>query len=151
MRTLVEEVVHRSCIALDDLDFEAFLELCSDDFRYTIQAYSPEIRRDMVWLDHDRTGMAALFANLPRHHSDRSSLTRHATVQTIKLDAAGAEAAIVSGLQVFRTALDGGETTLFAVGRMQDNVVIRGERALLTKRVLRLTTRALGVGSHIPL
>lgn len=150
MRALAEEVVHRSCIALDDMDFEGFLQLCADGFRYTVQSYSPEIRRDMVWLDHDKAGMASLFANLPRHHSDLSPLTRHATVQTIHFDATCGEGAVVSGLQVFRTALDGGETSLFAVGRLVDTVVVQGERVLLSKRLLRLTTRALGVGSHVP-
>ena len=150
MRALAEELVHRSCIALDDLDFDGFLQLCADDFRYTVQAYSPEIRREMVWLDHDKAGMAGLFANLDRHHSDHSPLTRHATVQTIQLDAARGEAAVVSGLQVFRTKLDGGETSLYAVGRLHDSVIVQGERALLSRRLLRLTTRALGVGSHVP-
>ena len=151
MRALVEEVVHRSCVALDDLDFAAYLALCADEFRYTVQVYAPEIRREMVWLDHDKGAMEALFTNLPRHHSDRSPLTRHATVQTIDLDTGRGVAAVVSGLQVYRTTLDGGETALFAVGRMLDEVVVRAERALLTRRAIRLTTRALGAGSHIPL
>ena len=31
--------------------------LCDADFRYTITAYSPEIRKEMIWLDHDKAGM----------------------------------------------------------------------------------------------
>ena len=148
VRQAVEELVYRSCLALDLKDFKAFLDLCDDDFRYTISAYSPEIRREMVWLDHDRKGMETLFNNLPRHNSDHSPLTRHATVYTVDMD--GSAASVVSALQVFRTQLDGGATELFAVGRFHDTVRIQGESAKLARRVVRLETRLLSYGYHIP-
>ena len=147
-RQEVEELIYRSCLALDQRDFKAFLALCDADFRYTITTHSPEIRRDMVWLDHDRSGMETLFTNLPRHNSDHSPLTRHATVYTVEIKGAAAE--VVSALQVFKTALDGGATELFAVGRFHDTVVYRNSSPLLSKRVVRLETRLLGFGYHIP-
>lgn len=150
MRAAVEELVYRSCLLLDAHDFEAYLRLCTDDFRYTVEAYAPEIRREMVWLDHDKAGMKALFENLPRHFSDPSPLTRHATVYTVTFDAGGGRAAVVSALQVFRTALDGGTTSLFAVAKVYDTVVTADGRIALAKRVIKLTTRDLGIGSHIP-
>ena len=155
MRTVVEELVYRSCLALDGGDFEAYLGLCAPGFRYTVCAYAPEIKREMVWLDHDRAGMATLFRNLPRHQSDPSPLTRHATVYTVTFhaaafDAAGTAATVVSALQVFRTALDGGTTALYAVGKLHDTVQVADGAALLAKRVVRLDTRELGIGSHIP-
>src|SRR5450756_272074 len=79
-RQLIEELVYRSCLALDEQDFKGFLELCDESFRYSVTAFSPEIRKDMTWLDHDKAGMDTLFANLPRHNSDHSPLTRHVTV-----------------------------------------------------------------------
>jgi methanesulfonate monooxygenase subunit beta len=148
-RQAIEELVYRSCLALDDRDFKGFLALCDDDFHYTIKAYSPEIRKDMVWLDHDRKGMDTLLTNLPRHNSDHSPLTRHATVYTV--DAAGDGAAtVVSALQVFRTQLDGGASELFAVGRLIDTVKLNGAAPKLAKRVVKLDTRLLGYGYHIP-
>jgi methanesulfonate monooxygenase small subunit len=150
MRTLAAELVYRSCLLLDDRDFDGFLALCAPGFRYTIQAYAPEIRRDMVWLDHDRAGIEALFRNLPRHHSDASPLTRHATVYTVDVDPGGTKASVVSALQVFRTALDGGATTLYAVGKLHDTVSFSNGKASLESRVVRLDTRQLGIGSHIP-
>ncbi len=42
------------------------------------------------------------------------------------VDAAGSQADVVSALQVFRTELDGGATTLFAVGRYVDTVKLNG-------------------------
>jgi methanesulfonate monooxygenase small subunit len=150
VRTVVEELVYRSCLLLDERDFEGFLGLCDADFRYTVQAYAPEIKRDMVWLDHDKAALQALFRNLPRHNSDASPLTRHATVYTVTFDEPRAVAVAVTALQVFRTALDGGATSLFAVGKLHDTVNLVSGKVLLARRLLRLDTRQLGIGSHIP-
>ena len=147
-RQQIEELVYRSCLALDDRDFKAFLELCDAQFRYKVTAYSPEIRKDMTWLDHDRKGMETLFAQLPRHNSDHSPLTRHATVYTVKMN--GSTAEVVSALQVFRTQLDGGATELFAVGKLHDTINLAGDKPRLLERNVRLDTRMLGYGYHIP-
>lgn len=145
-RQAIEELIYRSCLALDGKDYKTFLALCDDEFRYTISTYSPEIRREMVWLDHDRKGMETLFTNLPRHNSDHSPLTRHATVYTVDVDSS--HASVVSALQVFKTELDGGATQLFAVGRFHDTVNLQSMK--LAKRMVRLETRLLGYGYHIP-
>jgi methanesulfonate monooxygenase small subunit len=147
-RQVIEELVYRSCLALDAGDYKAFLALCTPDFRYTVTTYSPEIRREMVWLDHDRKGMETLFTNLPRHNSDHSPLSRHATVYTVEPD--GGQAKVVSALQVFRTQLDGGATELFAVGRFHDSVALDGGAPRLARRLVRLDTRQLGYGYHVP-
>jgi len=147
-REQIEELVYRSCLALDERDFKAFLDLCDEGFRYKVTAYSPEIRKEMVWLDHDKTGMQTLFTQLPRHNSDHSPLTRHATVYTVKVQ--GQRAEVVSALQGFRTALDGGATVLFSVARLIDTVNLDGAMPKLAQRVVRMETRQLGFGSHIP-
>jgi methanesulfonate monooxygenase small subunit len=149
-RTAIAEVVYRSCLALDEKNFKAYLDLCDGDFQYTITAHSPEIRKDMVWLDHDKAGMQSLFTNLPRHNSDHSPVTRHATVYTVEVDEAAQQATVVSALQVFKTSLDGGATELFAVGRYIDTVKCGGEAPKLLKRVVKLDTRQFGFGYHIP-
>ncbi|HYR33430.1 MAG TPA: nuclear transport factor 2 family protein [Burkholderiales bacterium] len=145
-RQAIEELIYRSCLALDARDFKSFLELCDAEFRYTITTHSPEIRRDMVWLDHDRKGMETLFTNLPRHNSDHSPLTRHVTVYTV--NSSENEASVISALQVFRTQLDGGATELFAVGRLHDTIKLPALK--LARRVVKLETRLLGYGYHIP-
>ena len=144
----IEELVYRSGLALDERDFKGFLELCDESFRYSVTAFSPEIRKDMTWLDHDKRGMDTLFANLPRHNSDHSPLTRHVTVYTVNI--AGERAEVVSALQVFRTSLDGGATELFAVGRYHDTVKLGAGAPKLYKRVVRMATREMGAGYHVP-
>jgi len=147
-RKQIEELIYRSCLAMDDRDFKGFLELCDPGFRYKATAYSPEIRKDMTWLDHDKTGMETLFTQLPRHNSDHSPLTRHATVYTVKMN--GQTAEVVSALQVFRTQLDGGSTELYAVARLVDTVKLGDGEPRLAQRVVKIETRQLGFGSHIP-
>ena len=149
-RSLVEELIYRSCLLLDDKDFKGYLELCDEQFRYTITTHSPEIRRDMVWLDHDRNGMTTLLNELPRHNSDHSPLTRHATVYTVRYDAAKQQGDVVSALQVFKTTLEGGSSELFAVGKYLDTVKLTDGKLLLLRRVVKLDTRMLGIGYHIP-
>ncbi len=149
-RTAIEELVYRSCLALDEKNFKGYLDLCETEFQYRITAHSPEIRKDMTWLEHDKPGMQLLFTNLPRHNSDHSPLTRHATVYTVEVDAAQHQATVVSALQVFKTDLDGGATELFAVGRYVDTVTINAGAPKLLKRVVKLDTRQFGIGYHIP-
>ena len=149
-RHAIEELVYRSCLALDAKDCKGFLELCDPGFRYSITAFSPELRKDMTWLDHDREGFTTLLGNLPKHNSDHSPITRHATVYTVDVAAGGNEAKVVSALQVFRTSLDGGATELFAVGRFHDTIRLNAGNPMLVKRTVRLDTRLLGFGYHVP-
>jgi methanesulfonate monooxygenase small subunit len=151
MRAQFEELVYRAALSLDAADYPGFLALCEPELRYTIAAYSPEIRQPMTWLDHDKTGLENLFRTLPRHHSDRAPLSRHVTVYTVDVDASRERASIVTALQVFQTTLDGGATELFAVGKIYDEARLVGGTARLLRRRVQLDTRQLGIGTHIPL
>lgn len=150
LRPDIDQVIYRSCLMLDAKNFAGYLDLCDPEFRYTVTAYSPEIRKEMVWLEHDKEGLKTLFTNLPKHNSDHSLLTRHATVYTVDYDEAKREANVISALQVFRTLLDGGATELLAVGKLHDTVRMDGDGAKLLKRNVHLDTRVLGIGYHIP-
>jgi len=149
--TQIRDLIYRSCLRLDEGDFAGWLALCAPEFHYTITAYSPEIRKEMVWLDHDYEGMEGLFKVLPKHNSDHSPLTRHASVYTVEFDDDANEASVITSLAVYRTQLDGGSTELFAVGKYFDTVTLEDEAPLLKSRNVRLDTRELGIGSHMPL
>ncbi|MBB5201122.1 methanesulfonate monooxygenase small subunit [Glaciimonas immobilis] len=135
---------------MDAKDFDGYLALCDPAFHYAITAFSPEIRKSMTWLEHDHAGMVTLFGNLPKHNSDHSLLSRHATVYTIEELNGGETAKVTSALQVFRTTLDGGATELFAVGKMTDTVRLSAVGARLLDRNIHLETRMIGFGFHIP-
>ena len=146
----VDALIYRSALLLDERDFAGYVALLAEDFRYLITAHSPEIRREMTWLDHDRAGLQTLLETLPRHHSDPSPLTRHVTVYAVTVAEDGAEAQAVSALQVFRTTLDGGATALFAVGKIHDRVALGADGPRLRHRHIKLDTRMLGIGTHLP-
>ncbi len=150
-RHAISELICKSCMTLDDKKFNDYLELCDPAYHYAITAYSPEIRKEMTWLEHDKAGMQGLFANLPKHNSDQSPLSRHVTVYTVQPSEDGNEAQVISALQVFRTTLDGGTTELFAVGKIHDRITLAGGTPKLLSRNVRLDTRMLGFGYHIPL
>jgi methanesulfonate monooxygenase small subunit len=149
-RETIERVVYGTVMCMDAQDFKGYMALCDSDYHYKITAHSPEIRKDMIWLEHNRAGMELLFKNLPKHNSDHSTLTRHVTIYTIDVDEAKGEASVTSSLQVFRTALDGGITELYAVGKQYDTVKFGGDKAALTDRHIHLHTRGLGIGHHVP-
>ena len=149
-RHALTELICRSCMTLDERAFSAYLDLCDPAYRYRITAYSPEIRKEMVWLDHDKAGMQTLFTNLPRHNSDQSPLTRHVTVYIVEEDAATQRARVISALQVFKTAIDGGTTQLYAVGKIHDEIALTDAGPRLLDRNVRLETRMLGIGYHVP-
>ena len=146
----IDQLIYQSALLLDERDFAGYLALLAPDFRYVITAHSPEIRREMTWLEQDREGMQTLFETLPRHNSDPAPLTRHVTVYTVTVDASGDEAQVVSALQVFRTTLDGGASALFGVGKIHDRVALAGDAPRLRRRHIKLDTRMLGIGTHIP-
>lgn len=144
------ELIVHSCVAMDELDFKRFLCMCDETFNYKITAYSPEIRRTMVWLDKDKKGLKELLDLLPQQNMDRTPITRHASLATVEPAADEHCFNVVSNLQVFRTEMDGGVTSLYAVGKYFDRIMINGGVPKLVAREVRLDTRMLGTGYHIP-
>lgn len=154
----VRGVIYESCLLMNEEDWPGFLNLCDPQtFRYSIVNYCPEIRKEQCWMERDHKGLKHLFELLPKHNSDHSQLTRHATVYRISYDDAVGEASAVSQVSIYRTQLDGvnspfesGLTSLYAVGRYLDKIRIDGNDTTLTTRVVRLDTRQLDIGSHYP-
>ena len=154
-RAEIEEVVYASALCLDERRFGAFLALTTPEFRYRIEAYSPELRKDMLWLDHDRQGLAGLVELLPRHHVNGASWLRHVVLYGVTEDGPDRVRA-VSSLAAFHTEVDvgdahvdGGRSRLFLVGRYHDRLERAGDRWLISERVVRVETRELGIGSHL--
>ena len=146
----IAELVYQSCFLLDEMNFAGYLELCAPDFRYRIVAYSPELRKDMVWQDVNRDDFKHHLDLIPKHVREMVSLSRFPTLYTIRYDSDGKRASVLSGLQVFKTKLDGGETKLYGVCRLHDVVDLGNARPLLLSREVRMETRQLGTGSQIP-
>lgn len=143
-------LIHRSCLLLDDGDWDAYLDLCTTDFTYRITAFSPELRKDMVWLEQDRAGMTDLFGNLENHVTLQGRFLRHPNVALIARDDQDDTAAVTTTFFVIYTGLDG-VSEMFAAGRYNDTITLSGHRPLLRTREARLDTRDLGGGTHFPI
>lgn len=156
----IHELVYESCLRLNAQDWNGYLELCDpDDFRYRIVNYSPEIQREQCWMDRDFKGLKSIFRLLPKHNSDHSPLTRHATVYKVTFDQSAGKAVSTTLLTIYRTQLDGasshfesGQTSLYAVGKYEDLIRLGNGKGpdRLISRTVRLDTRQIDIGSHYP-
>ena len=154
----VRDTIYRATLLLDDQQWDQWLELCDDSFHYAIKSFSPEINRDMIYLQGTRKELATMVKLLPKHNTDHSPLKRHATVYTVDVGKGGKTATAVTSLVVYQNMLDGinshidsGENHLFLIGRYIDKFKINGAGAKLVEREVRLETRRLDKGSHWPL
>lgn len=147
-----EAIVRLICVAalkLDAEDFKGFMRQCTDEFRYSIRTYSPELGKEMVWLEHGHKGMLDLFAMLPNHVRMKGNFKRHVSVYFIDRDD-DQHAHAYSSVLLFHTDLDG-NSKLFAVGQYEDLIETAGETPRFLERVVRLETRNLGPGVHVPI
>ncbi len=154
----VRDSIYRSCMYKDEMKWEEWLDLCDEDFQYSITAYSPEISNDMIYLSGGREEMSGMMKMLPKHNSDHSPLKRHCSVYAVDIEDDGETATAVSSVVVYQTQLDGinchvdaGESKVFLVGRYFDKFRISGDKAKFVEREVKLDTRRLDKGTHYPI
>jgi methanesulfonate monooxygenase small subunit len=153
----VRDAVYRACLLLDDEKWEDWLNLCDESFEYEITAWSPEIRKDMIYFSGSRDAIKSMTDMLDKHNTDHSPLRRHANVYTIDKNDDGTFTA-VSSVAVYQNRLDGfnshidaGESHLFVIGRYVDRLKIENGEARFLSRKVELDTRRLDKGSHWPI
>lgn len=157
-RSLVRDTIYEATMALDDQQWEQWLDLCDDDFHYAVKAFSPEINVDMTYLQGSRKDMATMVRMLPKHNTDHSPLRRHTSVYKVEVSPDGKTANAVSSFVIYQNMLDGinshidaGESRLFLVGKYHDTLKLENGKAKFVKREVRLDNRRLDKGSHWPL
>jgi len=146
----IREFISNLCTALDQSNFTDYLALCHASFNYRITVYSPEIRKDMLWLEKDKDGMSALIDLLPKQNLDSTPLTRHFNLCTVVPSDEKDKYNVRSTVQVYRTEHEGGTTSLVAIGEYIDVIHVDSSSTLLVDREVRLQTRMLGKGYHVP-
>ena len=55
--SVVRDTIYRATMALDDQKWDDWLNLCDEEFHYRISAFSPEINKDMIYLQGKRKDM----------------------------------------------------------------------------------------------
>ena len=154
----VRDTIYRATLMLDDQKWDEWLDLCDDDFHYAIKSFSPEIKKDMTYLQGSRKDMHNLVRLLPKHNTDHSWLRRNTSVYTVDLSEDGKSAKAISAFAVYQNLLDGtnshidaGESRLFLVGKYHDEFAITDGIAKFKKREVRIDERRLDKGSHWPI
>ena len=155
---LIRDTIGRATIFLDDQNWYKWLDLCTEDFQYSIRSWSPEIRYDMTYLQAGKKDLVNLIRLLPKHNTDNSPLSRHTVVCSVDIDPSGETAQAVSSMVVFQHLLDGtnshidsGESRLFLVGKYYDTFRFEEGNAQFLTREVRLQNRRLDKGSHWPI
>ena len=141
-------LVSRSCILLDDENFEGYLSLFAPDSHYRITSYSPDLRRELIYLDVDRTDLEALLRNIHHHIRMSGRLMRHPNGFVV--DSKHDESSVLTSLLIIHTDLEG-NSRIFAAGRYRDTLTLANGKPTIKSREVRLDTRQFGPGSHIPL
>lgn len=154
----VRDAIYRAALALDEQRWDDWLSLCDDSFHYLITSFSPEINKDMIYLQGTRAEMSTMMNMLPKHNTDHSPLHRHTSVYTVDVAKDGKSAEAVSSFVVYQNMLDGvnshidaGESRLFLIGKYHDTFKLEGGKAKFVKRQTKLENRRLDKGSHWPI
>lgn len=144
----VRAVVVAAADRLDREDLGAWLALFADDGAYELAAYSPELRRTMVWWSAPLHVLRKQLDEVPQHERDPARRLHVLGPVTVGSHDAGARADVT--FAVYRTLPDG-RSSLYAVGRYDDTLVrtSAGWRLQLHRAVLE--TRMLDAFTHLPL
>ena len=147
----IRRVIERGCRLLDAENYSEWVAAYADDFKYSIRAYSPEIRREVTWLEKDNKGLKLLFKQLPMHEKYKGQFRRILGWTDIVSQDDSAELFVVeSGLCVYHTDLHG-TSILYCTGKYQDQFRFESGVPVLCSGLVMMDTRRLPFGSHIPI
>ena len=153
---MVRDFVANTCMTLNKNRWNEYLALCdSNDFAYSIENYSPEIKKRQCWMRQNFEGIKHVIDLLPKHNSDHAQLTRHITTYSVRETETSDVYEVNSQLAIYRTEWDSdnshlksGATTLYVIGSYLDQVAITSSGLRLRRRTVELETRQVGTGSH---
>ena len=146
----IRRLIMRSCLYLDDERFDDYLALWSPTGRYRITSWSPDLRKELVLLDLPLGDYRQLLVNVPNHERMPGTLSRHVTGPLVERGDGDGRARATSSLLVVHTGLDG-VSNLYAVGKYLDDIDTSNGEPRIESREVRLGTRQLGTGSHVPM
>ena len=147
-REAIRELVVSSGRLLDKGRFEDFVGLFAANARYSMEAQTPDIQRNVVWLECNQTELAKLFIDMPLHVRDEASRMHLISVDSVRVRQERAEAH--SSFVVFRINIDG-VAKVYAIGTYEDELALIEGDWKLTRRAVRLDNRRLASATPLPL
>ena len=146
-REAVRELVQRTAIALDEEKFDDWLDGFDAQGTYELSAYSPEIRKWMTWWQSDRAELERMLKDVKQHVRDPAR--RRHVVSAAVVTLAGERASARSHFSIYRT-LPEGQSSLYMVGRYEDQLVKRAGAWRYVAHKVIADTRMLDTFTHIP-
>jgi 3-phenylpropionate/cinnamic acid dioxygenase small subunit len=147
-RLLIQDVVNRAAVLLDEEKLSAWLELFDEGSTYELCAYSSEIHKWMTWWKSDRETLAKQLKDVGQHVRDPA--TRRRVIGMPLVEIAGSEARALSSFSIYRTLPDG-QSSLYMVGRYEDELVKKSGGWLYKVHRVVADTRLLESFTHIPI
>ena len=65
IESLISKTIYKASLYLDEFKWDDWLDLCDKNFYYSIQAFSPEIDKNMIYLDGTFDQMKSITEMLP--------------------------------------------------------------------------------------
>ena len=145
----IKNLIYKSCKTLDAEEFDDYLDLYAEEFEYKVTNFSREIQKGQEWMDVNRSELKGLLGNVPLHFRLLGSFMRHATVYDIERNGADTAHALTY-VTIYYTTPEGA-TSVWAVGRYYDVIDVSGDVPLIADRNMKLETREVGIGTHLPM
>jgi methanesulfonate monooxygenase small subunit len=147
-REEISEFLYHLSEKLDNELYEEFLASCDANFHYQVGAFSPELGKEMIWLDHDYKEIRNLMLLIHQHVRMKGEFTRNVSMVRVKnIEQECYE--VRSQVMVMHTD-QYGTTKLFAIGSYSDKITRQQDQLRLLERKVHLHTRNLGPGIHVP-
>lgn len=147
---LLTRQIHASARCLDERDYDAFLACFIEDGEYSISTRAPELQEKMTWMRVSRAELAERLASIDQHEWEITILEQSRLLSVDRVAIDGDTARTSSGFALYHTD-EAGCSTLYAVGRYDDDWHRRGGRWRLGRRDVVLKTRQLEPLSPLPI
>ena len=147
---LLTRQIHASARCLDERDYEAYLACFCEDAEYAISTRAPELREKMVWMRASRTELAERLASIDQHEWEIAAIEQSRLLSVDAVDIHGDKARTSSGFALYHTD-EAGRSSLYAVGRYEDEWLESGQGWCLAYREVVLKTRQLEPLSPLPI
>ena len=144
----IRALIQETAACLDSEDLDGWLDLFAARSEYELTAYGPEIKASMSWWKSSREELGKILEEVPQHVRDLGKRLHFVT--PISISVVGVTASARSHFAVLRTDRDG-RSSVYAVGRYDDELVKEDGRWRYAVHRAVLDTRMLDTGTHLPL
>ena len=144
----IQQFIQNTAALLDEEKLSEWAALFAPTGRYEITSFSTELRRDLVWWRADYGELEKTLREVKRHVRDPASRLRVLGQPLIQVQED--KVSVRTAFSIYRTSR-AGESSLYLVGRYEDQLVREPQSWRYKEHHVRLSTRVLAAFTHLPL